>query len=126
MILVVDDKESVRSIVRAVLERQGHQVALANDGEEATRIWMEQRDTIDLLFTDVVLPRGITGMDLADRLRVQRPTLKVVFCSGYGSDVIGGDVIDQPGNYFLAKPFDIARLTSVVAAALQEGKSEKA
>lgn len=124
MILVVDDKESVRSIVRAVLERQGHQVLLANDGEEATSLWQAKKESIDLLFTDVVLPRGITGMDLAERLRGDRPSLKVVFCSGYGSDVIGGDVIDLPGNYFLAKPFDISRLTSVVAGALAEGKSQ--
>lgn len=119
MILVVDDKESVRSIVCTVLQRKGYEVVLANDGEDATTIWNEKKEDIQLLFTDVVLPRGVTGMDLAERLRKERPTLKVIFCSGYGSDVIGDEVINLPGNYFIAKPFDVARLASMVETALR-------
>lgn len=118
MILVVEDKEAVRLIIKAVLERNGFRIMLANNGEEAAALWAQHKDDIALLFTDVVMPGGVTGKDLADALRKDRPELKVVFCSGFGADIIGPDVISAPGNYFLAKPFDVDRLTQVVRQAL--------
>lgn len=121
MILVVEDKEAVRLIIKAVLERNGFHILLANNGEEAQALWAKHRAEIKLLFTDVVMPGGVTGKDLADALRVERPNLKVVFCSGFGADIIGSDIVNAPGNYFLAKPFDIDRLTSVVREALAAG-----
>ena len=120
MILVVEDKEGVRLILKAVLERSGYRIAMAKDGEEAVSLWGRHKDEIKLLFTDVVMPGGMTGKDLADKLREQRPGLKVVFCSGFGADVIGQEVVSAPGNFFLAKPFDIARLNQVVGQALKE------
>lgn len=118
MILVVEDKEGVRLIIKAVLERSGYQTLMANNGEEAVALWNQRKAQIDLLFTDVVMPGGVTGKDLADKLRVERPNLKVVFCSGFGADIIGSEIVSAPGNYFLAKPFDIDRLKQVVGEAL--------
>jgi len=119
MILVVEDKEAVRLIIRAVLERNGYSVVMANNGEEASVAWAKHKHEINLLFTDVVMPGGVTGKDLADTLRAERPELKVVFCSGFGADIIGPEVVDAPGNFFLAKPFDVARLAQVVKQALE-------
>jgi CheY-like chemotaxis protein len=121
MILLVEDKESIRLVVKAVLERAGHRTLLANNGEEATALWKKHHEEIKLLFTDVVMPGGVSGLDLAQALRVERPTLKVVFCSGYGADIIGREVVSAPGNFFLAKPFDAARLSMVVQQALAAG-----
>ena len=118
MILVVEDKESVRLILKAVFERNGYKIVMANNGEEAAQLWAKHKADIRLLFTDVVMPGGVTGKDLADALRAERPSLQVVFCSGYGADIIGPDITDDPGNYFLAKPFDIARLNQIVQQAL--------
>lgn len=113
-ILVVEDKEAVRSILRTVLERNGYRPLLAVNGEEALALWEQHKGSIELLFTDVVMPGGVTGRDLADRLRLERPSLKVVFCSGYGADIIGPEIMTVPNNRFLAKPFDIGRLADVV------------
>lgn len=105
-------------ILKAVLERSGYKIFMANNGEEAAGLWSEHKAEIKLLFTDVVMPGGVTGKDLADALRVERPNLQVIFCSGFGADIIGPEVATGAGNYFLAKPFDIARLTQVVKEAL--------
>jgi len=113
-ILVVEDKEAVRAILQAVLERQGYRALMATNGEEALALWSQHKEAIGLLFTDVVMPGGVTGRDLADRLRLERPSLKVVFCSGYGADIIGPEIMTVPNNRFLAKPFDIGRLAEVV------------
>jgi CheY-like chemotaxis protein len=118
MILVVEDKEAVRMILKAVFERNGYRIFMATNGEEAAQIWAQHKAEIKLLFTDVVMPGGVTGKDLADALRAERPGLRVIFCSGFGADIIGPEVVNDPGNYFLAKPFDINRLTSVVKEAL--------
>ena len=113
-ILVVEDKEAVRAILQAVLERQGYRALMATNGEEALALWSQHKEAIGLLFTDVVMPGGVTERDLADRLRLERPSLKVVFCSGYGADIIGPEIMTVPNNRFLAKPFDIGRLAEVV------------
>ncbi len=118
MILVVEDKESVRLIIKAVLERSGYVTLMANNGEEAAALWSKHQSDIELLFTDIVMPGGVTGKDLADVLRAERPSLKVVFCSGFGADIIGVETFNSPGNYFLAKPFDVERLSQVVRQAL--------
>jgi CheY-like chemotaxis protein len=118
MILIVEDKETVRGLIKTVLERGGFRTLSAKDGEEAAALWAERKDSISLLFTDVVLPGGVTGKDIADNLRKERPDLRVVFCSGYGSGIIGPEILSAPGNYFLAKPFDVQRLTQVVHEAL--------
>lgn len=108
-------------ILKAVLERNGYAIYMANNGEEAAQIWTEHKDSITLLLTDVVMPGGVTGKDLADALRTERPELKVIFCSGFGADVLGPEVTNDPANYFLAKPFDVQRLTQVVKDALAQG-----
>jgi PAS domain S-box-containing protein len=120
-ILVVEDKDAVRAIVRAVLTRFGYKVVLAADGQEALLRWAEHQGQIMLLFTDVIMPGGMTGRDLAIRLRTMRPDLKVIFCSGYDADILGPTALKEPGTRFLAKPFDVGNLAQIVRELLNAG-----
>ena len=103
----------LRKTASRLMTDLGYRVVEATSGPEALQI-LARDATIDLLFSDVVMPGGVTGRDLADRLRLERPSLKVVFCSGYGADIIGPEIMTVPNNRFLAKPFDIGRLAEVV------------
>jgi PAS domain S-box-containing protein len=119
-ILVVEDKDAVRAIIRAVLTRFGYKVVLAADGLEALTRWGEHKSQIKLLFTDVVMPGGMTGKDLAERLRAERPGLKTIFCSGYDADILDPAALKHPGTRFLAKPFDVGNLAQVVRELLND------
>jgi PAS domain S-box-containing protein len=121
MVLLVEDKDAVRAVVRAVLERFGYKVLVAENGEEALARWKENPDKVKLLFTDMVMPGGVTGKDLADRLRVERPDLKVVFCSGYDAEILAPAALKQPGTRFLAKPFEVGNLIETVRELLAGG-----
>jgi PAS domain S-box-containing protein len=105
-ILFVEDDLAVRLITQRVLETFGYHVWEAATGREALEVWGNHAKAIDLLLTDMVLPDGITGQELARQLREQRPELKVVFISGYGSEVAGADIdlLLQNKPYVLQKP----------------------
>jgi len=88
-ILIVEDDESVRSLTRRLLEGFGYRTWEASSGREALAQWRERAGEIDLLLTDMVMPEGVTGRELAEQMRTQRPSLKVLFISGYSPDVSG-------------------------------------
>jgi CheY-like chemotaxis protein len=113
-LLLVEDKDEVRAVVQGLLARKGYRVLAATDGPDALRLWAQHRDEIALLFTDVVMPGGINGRELAERLRTDRPSFKVVYCSGYDANILGGDTLAAPGTRFLAKPFDVAQAVRLV------------
>jgi len=103
-ILVVEDEPSVRRLTRVVLERAGYTVLEAENGVEALRLWREHGDSIDLLLTDLSMPEGITGRELAARLRRERTDLRVVYMSGYTTDFGPGRPPLGEGQVFLQKP----------------------
>jgi CheY-like chemotaxis protein len=103
-ILLVEDESGVRRLTRTVLERAGYQVLEARDGVEAQRIWQQHQHDIKLLLTDIVMPEGVNGRELAARLRLLNPKLRVVFTSGYSADIAGQELALQPGQNFLQKP----------------------
>ena len=105
-ILLVEDESPVRGLIRRLLERVGYRVYEAASGVAALDVWREHRDRIDLLITDVVMPGGINGRELAERLVKDRPGLKVLFCSGYAEDMFGSDSRSADAFNFLEKPFD--------------------
>ena len=86
----------------------------AADGVEALEVWEQNRDEIDLLLTDMVMPGGITGKDLAGRLSQENPELKVIYASGYNADVAGKDFPLEEGVNFLTKPFEARKLAQTV------------
>jgi PAS domain S-box-containing protein len=103
-ILVVEDDPDVRTFVTGQLRDLGYRVIEAADGPEAQRI-LDSDEAIDLLFTDVVMPGGVTGRQLADAARARRSDLKAVFTSGYTENSIVHQGKLDKGVSFLAKPF---------------------
>ena len=116
-ILVVDDEDSVRALLREVLRRQGYTVLEAGDSGEALQQVESHGEAIDLLICDCELPQ-VPGGELARRLRTRFPDLSVLYVSGYSpSDAAGPGCVD-PGDPFLQKPFTAATLTSRVGELL--------
>ncbi|MBI5602553.1 MAG: PAS domain S-box protein [Deltaproteobacteria bacterium] len=110
-VLVVEDEESVRNLIVMVLERFGYRVLTAGNGQEALEIFEGPENSIDLLLTDVIMPR-MGGRELAERLEGLQPDLKVLFMSGYTDNAIVHHGILDKGIAFIQKPFrpeDLAR-----------------
>jgi len=112
-ILVVEDERDLREIVTRTLNLNGYRVFQAVDGRNALQIWEEYKDKIDLLFTDIIMPGGLNGKELADKLLAEKPGLKVIFTTGYDADALGKEYkLDSQWNY-LQKPYlpnDLARI----------------
>jgi len=124
-ILLVEDEAEVRAVARFALVRQGYRVIEAAQGVLALAAWAEHRDEIDLLLTDVVMPGGISGVELALKLRAEKRSLRVVCMSGYSPEMAGKNFALREGVNFLPKPFEMATLTRVVRACL-DGKDSAA
>ncbi|MEW6367596.1 MAG: PAS domain S-box protein [Acidobacteriota bacterium] len=121
VILVVEDEDMVRRLTCTSLRRLGYEVLEACDAADATRVWEECQERIELLLTDMVMPGGVTGRELAERLQQAKPGLRVLFTSGYSPGASYG--IDlEPGVNFLPKPFDRNRLARIVRDCLDREK----
>jgi PAS domain S-box-containing protein len=116
-ILLVEDEDVVRELVCEILESNGYTVLEARDGEAALDIFRGHEGPIDLLLTDVVMPR-MGGRDLAERVTAQRPDVRVLFMSGYASSAVGSLA---PGAAFVQKPFSTAALAERVREVLDGG-----
>ncbi|WP_253206814.1 ATP-binding protein [Verticiella alkaliphila] len=113
-VLLVDDESSVRALASESLADLGYKVLLAHDGATGLS-WLQSRERIDLLITDVGLPGGMNGRQLADAALALRPDLKVLFITGYAENaVLGQHGLLQPGMRVLTKPFTLASLTQRV------------
>ena len=117
-ILVVEDEASLRARVVMVLGKHGYKVLEASNGNEAIAIWERQGGPIDLLYTDLVMPGGIGGRDLAAKLIERNPGLRVLFTSGYSSDVADRELALCPGQFFLQKPAQVATMLEKVRRCL--------
>jgi PAS domain S-box-containing protein len=111
-VLVVEDEQLVRQAVSASLRQLGHRVVEASNGHDALRILGEQGDAIDLVLTDMVMPGGISGTQLVERMRATRPQLPAIVMSGYSLQ-LSSDALPS-GISFLAKPFSLAALSGAI------------
>jgi PAS domain S-box-containing protein len=119
-VLVVEDEEAVRSLIRTVLETRGYVVIAAEAGEEALRLANAHDGVIHLLVTDVVMP-GMSGRDLAQHLAPVRREMKALYLSGYTDDAIVQHGVLEPGIAFLQKPFMPQELARKVREVLDAG-----
>lgn len=110
-VLVVDDEPAVRALVIDTLTDLGHDVIEAGDGPSAV-VLLESDRHIDLLITDVGLPKGMNGRQVADAARVMRPDLKILFITGYAENAAVGNGLLAPGMHILTKPFAMDVLTN--------------
>jgi CheY-like chemotaxis protein len=117
-ILVVEDEPSLRLLVRKVLERSGFEVLEAASGVAALTLWDEGKPHVDLLLTDMVMPDGMSGRQLAERLKADNPDLKVLYTSGYSTELLGKDLDLHEGTNFLQKPYPPSKLVETVRNAL--------
>jgi PAS domain S-box-containing protein len=108
-VLVVDDEPTVRMLIVDVLEEAGYTALTAEDGPTGLRV-LQSEARIDLLITDVGLPGGMNGRQVADAARVSRPALKVLFITGYAENAVIGNGHLEPGMQVITKPFAIESL----------------
>jgi signal transduction histidine kinase len=104
-ILLVEDDSAIRQMAAIVLGRQGYRVVEAGSGVAALEVWRQHAGAIDLVITDMVMPGGLTGAEMAEKLCAEKPSLKVVFSSGYTADMDTNDLRLEEGVNFLQKPY---------------------
>jgi two-component system, cell cycle sensor histidine kinase and response regulator CckA len=119
-ILLVDDDQAIRDMVALGLQLYGYRVLEAADGEEALRVWADHAGEIDLLFTDMRMPGGMSGMELFERLKQAKTTLKGIVSSGYSDEILEAQEVLSPGVTFLPKPYDVKALVSTVRSCLDQ------
>ncbi|MBW8886262.1 MAG: PAS domain S-box protein [Fibrobacteres bacterium] len=116
-VLVVEDDDEVRGIVRELLSRQGFMVLEARQGREALALAETYPQPVHLLLTDVVMP-GMGGKELADAMGKIMPSLRVLFMSGYTQDVVFRQEVSEGGRAFIQKPFTLSALEGKIREAL--------
>ncbi|MGA3350506.1 MAG: ATP-binding protein, partial [Candidatus Sulfotelmatobacter sp.] len=115
-ILLVEDEESVRQLVRETLEARGYRVLEAENGNAALALATQHSEPIDLIVTDVIMP-GLSGHELVQQLQATRPATKVLYLSGYAEDAVATPLAESP-KAFLQKPFTLQNLSRKVREVL--------
>lgn len=120
-ILLVEDEVAVRSLCRRLLQRLGYTVLEAETGAAALEVWKYNKEKIDLLLTDMVMPEGMTGHELANILRRDVANLPVVLSTGYSPDSLSEGELHDQNIYFLAKPYTPSQLSEIIRRCLKNG-----
>lgn len=116
-ILIAEDNEDVREMAETMLENLGYNVISTSSGAEALEM-LKKRSDIDLLFTDIIMPGGMTGIQLADQARRERPDLPVLYTSGYAESALAGEASKRLNAHWLAKPYSARHLGTRIREAL--------
>jgi nitrogen fixation negative regulator NifL len=119
-ILLVEDETPLRTFVSELLQRCGYTVLEADTGPSALEIWKHNQDRIHLLFTDVIMPENINGIELGRRLRAEKPGLKVIYTSGHTGNVEGRHTALIEGFNFIRKPFKPEAIAEIIRKNLDE------
>jgi CheY-like chemotaxis protein len=122
-ILFVEDEASIREMTTMYLNANGYRVIVANNGAQAVTLWEQHEGEIDLVLTDLLMPGGLNGHELVERLQADRPDLKAIFVSGYSYELLGEETfLDQTTN-FLQKPYRLKSLSEMVQGCLGSAKA---
>ncbi len=119
-VLVAEDEEVLRQMLVEVLKNQGYTVLEATSGRHALEVWERADRAVDLLLTDLVMPGGMMGSELAERLSSQCPSLKVIYTSGYSPGMAGREISLLQKRNFLPKPYSINKLAQCVRECLDK------
>jgi CheY-like chemotaxis protein len=119
-VLVVDDDPNIRMLLAEVLEELGYNVIEAEDAAQGLAV-LQSGSAIDLLITDVGLPGGMNGRQMAEAARDARPGLKILFITGYAEKSAADDA--QPGTYTMAKPFALDALANRIKTIIASGST---
>lgn len=119
-VLFAEDEDGLREMISQMLSSQGYKVISAASGVEALKVYETASPRVDLLVTDMVMPGGLTGGELAKQLVARDPQLKVIYTSGYSPSMAGRD---HAGHNFLPKPYSIGRLCQLVRETLDHGET---
>ena len=120
VILLVEDDASVRNLVTRLLTLHGYRLIVAENGRAALPIWKQHKNEIDLLLTDVVMPHGISGRELASRCQAESERLRVIYTSGYNLELSTGNGWLREGVQFVQKPYQPEQLLNAVRTAFQK------
>jgi CheY-like chemotaxis protein len=123
-ILLVEDESALRKMASHALIRLGYRVLEADDGAAALAVWKKHHTKINLLVTDMVMPGGLNGIELAAQLLAQAPALKVIYTSGYSTHLATEDLRLEEGVNFLSKPYALNRLTHIIRNSLDKPFTE--
>jgi PAS domain S-box-containing protein len=121
-ILLVDDEEMVTEVGQQLLERLGYNVKTASSGRAALGIYGREKDTIDLVILDMIMP-GLSGSETFDRLTALNPQVKTLLSSGYSLNGQATDILNRGCNGFIQKPFNINELSQKIREVLDAGQS---
>ena len=113
-ILIVEDEPVLRDMAHIILQECGYQILEASSGREALGVWESHGSSIDLVLTDMVMPEGVSGMDLAQRLLSSNPRLRIVFASGYSMEDMDTAFVRNGSAVFLQKPYTHVTLAKAV------------
>jgi nitrogen-specific signal transduction histidine kinase/ActR/RegA family two-component response regulator len=122
-ILLVEDEASLRDLVQEVLRKKGYTVLTAATGRRALQLWEKHKAKIDLLLTDMMMPEGVSGHELAALVLADKPALRVIYSSGYGVEVVGPGFELVEGANYLQKPYHPENLAHVVRKRLDSDQS---
>ena len=119
-ILLVEDEEDVRKLTGNILAKCGYKVLEASNGQQAVQLLEQQPHSIDLLLTDVMMPGGLSGPQLAKQIATTHPQIKVLYMSGYNDDLLGRQGILTHDTLFIRKPFTPDELAQKIRQILDQ------
>ena len=125
-VLVVEDEPALLAIVTRSLTRLGYRVLQATDGRGALAVWEQQADEIDLVLTDMRMPGGLTGLEVATRMRQDKPAMKIILMSGYSPELELSGPDSKLNTEYLAKPFELGTLADMVRRCLDSAPRPRA
>ena len=117
-VLVADDERAIRDALRMILEYEGYRVVEAGNSQEALALWPNERASVSLLLTDMVMRGDVSGQELLHQLRSDKPSLKCLLVSGYSRDLAESGIAQTHETSFMAKPLEPQALAQRIRACL--------